>query len=525
MGYIDQGVDRPFSLRLNLGLLVSACVLPAAFVSALLLYANYKLERDYVQQKTALVANAVLADLDREIAAMESALKTLATSQELASGNLKGFHSRASKALASGIVYNYVLTDVRGHQVINTLRPMGSRLPTTGTPPQLAEVFRQGTTVLTDLFTGPVTGKPAIAMGVPVVVGDDVRYSLNIGLSPDRIQDLLARHALPEGWLMAVLDGGGTIVARSRDGPRYLGEKAVPEVRASVAKGGTGTLRTVTKEGIPVFTTYVVSRQWRWSVAVGAPVALLHEQLLSRLWQVGAGLLGAVGLGLLFARSVVLKVLSSVTGLNKAALALVQGEPVVLPRIQLKEAEAVGDAILQAAGVMQQVKFMAQHDALTGLPNRLLFDDFAHRRLALAQRQARPLIVMAVDLDGFKGVNDTLGHAAGDEVLKTAARRLEEAVRASDMVARIGGDEFLVLLYDLEIDTALDTAQRMVDLLSAPYEGVPVPVSASVGVAVYRGEGDTLQAVNNRADQALYQAKQQGKRRAVLAEGAGGSTA
>ncbi len=226
----------------------------------------------------------------------------------------------------------------------------------------------------------------------------------------------------------------------------------------------------------------------------------------------------AVGLGLGFARSVVLKVLSSVTGLNTAALALVQGEPVVLPRIQLQEAEAVGDAILQASAVMRQAQFMAQHDALTGLPNRRLFDDFAQRHLSLAHRQSRPLVLLAVDLDGFKAVNDSQGHAAGDAVLKAAAQRLQESVRASDMVARVGGDEFVVMLYGVGEEDALDMARRMVELLSQTYPGVASPVSASVGVAVWGGETDTLKRLNDRADHALYLAKQRGKRQAVLAD-------
>lgn len=518
MANIHQPASQPFSLRLNLMLLVLACVLPAAMVSVVLLYANFQLEKANVEHQTALVAKSVVSDLDRDMAAVESALKTLATSQELAAGNLAGFHARANLALPSGIVYNYVLTDPDGRQVLNTLQPFGTDLPSTGTPTQLAKVFNLGTSVLTDLFTGPVTGKPAIAMGVPVVVDGVVRYSLNIGLSPDRIHDIVARHPLPQGWLMAVLDSSGTIVGRSRDLERYLGQKAVPELRAALAPGGAGNLYTVTKEGIPVFTAFATSNQWRWGVAVGAPTSVLQENLFTRLWQVGVAFLLAVGLGLGFARSVVLRVLSSVTGLNKAALALVQGEPVVLPRIQLQEAEAVGAAILQASAVMRQAQFMAHHDALTGLPNRRLFDDFAHRHLSLALRQSRPLVLMAIDLDGFKAVNDLQGHAAGDGVLKAAAQRLQESVRAPDMVARVGGDEFVAMLYDLGVDDALDMARRMVDLLSQPYPGVASPVSASVGVAVWGGEPDTLKHLNDRADHALYLAKQRGKRQAVLAD-------
>ncbi len=241
MANFNQAANRPFSLRLNLVLLVLACVLPAAMVSALLLYANFHLEKTNVEHQTALVAKSVVSDLDRDLAAVESALKTLATSQELASGNLAGFHARASQALASGIVYNYVLTDPAGQQVLNTLQPYGAALPSRGTPTQLAAVFTLGSTVLTDMFTGPVTGKPAIAMGVPVVVNGEVKYSLNIGLSPDRIQDMVVRHALPEGWLMAVLDSNGTIVGRSRDVDRFLGQKAVPELAAALAQGAPAT--------------------------------------------------------------------------------------------------------------------------------------------------------------------------------------------------------------------------------------------------------------------------------------------
>ena len=517
MGFFKQGDGHPFSLRLNLRLLVLSCVLPATLVSALLLYDSFHLERENVQHQTALLAQAAMADLDRDIAGMESALKTLATSPELATGDLRSFHERARQALPSGIVYNYLLTDAQGRQVLNTLRPFGSALPTTGTPAQLAAVFERGITVLTDFFIGPVTGKPAIAMGVPVMVGNEVRYSLNIGLSPDRIQQLVASHPLPDGWLLAVLDRSGTIVGRSRDVERYLGQKAVPELQAAVSKGQSGALTTTTKEGTQVFTSYAVSRPWGWSVVVGAPTALLHESLMERLLQLGVGILCAVGLGLWIARTVVGRVMSSVTGLNGAALALVNGDPVELPRLQLVEAQAVGQAIERAAQVMQQVKFMAQHDALTLLPNRVLFEDFAARRMALAQRQGKPLIVMAVDLDGFKGVNDTLGHAKGDEVLKAAARRLSDAVRASDLVARIGGDEFLLLVYDLQVEAAVDLAARVVALLTEPYEGVTVPVSASVGVAVFKGPPETLPELCGRADQALYQAKQEGKGRATLA--------
>ena len=229
------------------------------------------------------------------------------------------------------------------------------------------------------------------------------------------------------------------------------------------------------------------------------------------------GILAAYGLGLWLARTISLRVLASVRELNDAAQALSHGEDVALPRIRLQEAEAVGAALVQASLAMKQVKFFAQHDALTELPNRLLFDEVAERNLAFAQRRGQVLAVVAVDLDGFKTVNDTQGHAAGDAVLREVAQRILLTIRASDIVARIGGDEFIVLLTDVHDTGAMDTAERIVAALSEPYPQVLAPVSASAGVALFPDHGTDIKTLALAADQALYRAKQTGKRRAVLA--------
>jgi len=127
-------VRRSVSLRRALRMLVVFSVLPTAIVGMLVAYANYRLQRESVEQQTVLVARAIQSDLEREMAAIESALKTLATAPELRSGNLQGFYLRATQALGSGSVLNYILTDRDGRQVLNTLLPYGAKLPTSGTP-------------------------------------------------------------------------------------------------------------------------------------------------------------------------------------------------------------------------------------------------------------------------------------------------------------------------------------------------------------------------------------------------------
>lgn len=434
------------------------------------------------------------------------------------SGDLRGFHARARDALVSGNVHNYVLTDPKGRQLVNTLLPYGSALPTTGTPPESVRVFNRKATVLSDLFMGPVVRRPVIAMGVPVGSGDVVPYSLNMGMDPERINTLIASQPLPEGWLVAVLDSSGTIVGRSRDAQRYVGQKAVTELLAAIAAQGSGHMQSVTKEGVPVFSAFVTSKVWKWTVVVGAPKAILERELRAQLLWVGSALFIAFGTGLWLARTISMRVISSVDHLNQAALALGKGEEVNLPAIQMQEADHLGDAMLQAGQTMQKVKFDAQHDALTAMPNRLLFDEVAQRALAYAQRRNQHLALLAIDLDGFKAVNDTLGHSAGDEVLCAVALRIQDTVRASDIAARIGGDEFMVLLTDVTTSSAMETAQRLVALLSESYPGIALPVSASVGVALYPLNAATLYGLMHCADKALYEAKAQGKRCAVLVQ-------
>jgi len=508
---------RRFSLRRVLRWLVLASVLPATLVCAALVYSIYQLQLQHVQQSTLLMARTVLSDLEREFAVIESGMKVLATSEELASGDLRAFHKRARDALAPGIVYNYILTDAQGKQVINTLLPYGSALPSTGTPAQIGRVFKERTTVLTDLFMGPVTRRPALAMGVPVGAGDEVAYSLNIGLDPMRIHTLISRQPLPEGWLIAVLDSSGTIVGRSRDSERYLGQKAVPEIIASIRNQAQGATDSLTKEGIPVFSAFATSKPWGWTVVVGAPKSTLEGSNLRQGFWVVSGVACALGLGLWLARAIVGRVLESVHLLNNAAANLSQGQPVHLPEMRMMEADAVSRAMVDAADAMKKIRFIAEHDVLTELPNRLLFETVVNHDLALAERHPTQSALLAVDLDRFKQVNDTLGHEAGDKVLRMAAQRIKQAIRVSDIAARIGGDEFLIFLGDTTPEGAMETARRVVELLSMPYDRLEIPVSASVGVAMFPAQGRTLRMLSAAADAALYQAKRAGRKQAAMA--------
>ena len=162
----------------------------------------------------------------------------------------------------------------------------------------------------------------------------------------------------------------------------------------------------------------------------------------------------------------------------------------------------------------QTLKELAYLDALTSLPNRRLFNETLQDLVKAATGSGREFVLILIDLDGFKRVNDALGHDAGDVLLVIAACRLRAALRAEDFVARLGGDEFAIMLAHLtEADQVRQVCDRVVAGMMAPLEvkAKPVKIGASVGVALYPLHGQTAEDLYKHADQALYEAKRSGK--------------
>ena len=163
----------------------------------------------------------------------------------------------------------------------------------------------------------------------------------------------------------------------------------------------------------------------------------------------------------------------------------------------------------------ERIRRVAHHDSLTGLPNRLLFNDRLNQAMSLAKRDSRQFALLYLDLDKFKAVNDTLGHSAGDELLQGVAARIRRQVRESDTVARVGGDEFTVILPDITWREEAETvAGKILAALAAPFQlGSPkknVEIGTSIGIALYPADARDADALVNAADAAMYSAKQMG---------------
>lgn len=192
-------------------------------------------------------------------------------------------------------------------------------------------------------------------------------------------------------------------------------------------------------------------------------------------------------------------------------------ERVVLRTAELANANLkLRDEIAQRQAMQEQMRLMAHYDALTGLPNRNLLLGRLEKAIALAQRRNGLVGLMFIDLDGFKQINDTLGHDAGDALLVAVSRRMSDVVRDTDTLARHGGDEFVLLAPDVaQQQDLVELAERLIAVFSTPFDiaGQQVVTTPSIGIACYPKDCDGLDHLLRCADSAMYQAKTAGKNR------------
>jgi diguanylate cyclase (GGDEF)-like protein len=211
------------------------------------------------------------------------------------------------------------------------------------------------------------------------------------------------------------------------------------------------------------------------------------------------------------------------TGLDDEELALQSIESGAQDYIT--KGQFTGQAILRAMRYAIQRKrmevnlhFQANHDLLTNLPNRRLFQDRLEQALERARRnhfdscEKCSVAMMLMDLDGFKAVNDSLGHQIGDRVLQAVASRLLSSIRKTDTAARLGGDEFAIILEGLDIEDSHFIAEKILGAFAYPFimDGIPVNLYSSVGISMFPEDGDELETLLFYADKAMYRAKQTG---------------
>jgi diguanylate cyclase (GGDEF)-like protein/PAS domain S-box-containing protein len=188
--------------------------------------------------------------------------------------------------------------------------------------------------------------------------------------------------------------------------------------------------------------------------------------------------------------------------------------PILDPGGQISGAVVVFHDVSEARAMAMRMAYLAQHDPLTRLPNRVLLSDRIAQAISLAERSGNAIALMFLDLDHFKHINDSLGHAAGDQLLQIVAQRLSACVRSTDTVSRNGGDEFVVLLAEgRDMQDASVIAHKIIAALSAPYsiDQHELHMTCSIGISVYPADADSAEGLLKNADTAMYHAKEVGR--------------
>lgn len=497
----------------RLVLLVFAAVGPAVVLTGGLVGNDFAEDRRRLEEDSIATARAMVHAIDRELVTLTAAAQVLATSNRAQAGDLKGFYPQAEQVAALQIGSNVVLSDIDGRQLLNTLRKPGEPLPMHGNLPQLLRVVQTKQPVVSDLYVGGVLKRPVVSVDVPVLREGEVAYVLSIGALPERFRAILSTQRLPAGWIGAVFDRSGRIVARTHEHDRFVGQMGARELVARMAKEPEGAIEATTLEGIRVDSVFSRSAETGWTVALGIPRESLVQQFTQRTLLAALAALVSLAIGVLLAKWVAGSIARSIRALVEPASRIGRGEHVVVPRLGLKEADEVGRAITRASDLIVSAEYRAGHDVLTSLPNRAQFLELAARQLEACRRDGGNAAVLFIDLDDFKQVNDVHGHDAGDSLLKAASLRIKNGVRAADIPARLGGDEFAVLLKHADAKVAADVAAKLLQTLSGAYELAAghISLSASIGVAAYPEDGTDIEQLLRRADRAMYEAKAAGK--------------
>ena len=375
---------------------------------------------------------------------------------------------------------------------------------------------------VSDLYVGGVARRYYVAVEVPILRKGKVVYGLDMGIPPERLNQVLVTQNLPPGWVAALLDSQGVVVARSLNETQFVGKKATPDLLQQMSMSNEGSFASHTLEGTPSFVAFSRSSFSRWTVTVAMTRDVLYGSLYRpvtlAVLSIAAFIFSGIALAWLSSRYIrdALQALEAATeaaaGGDLGAMAPMSG-----PREIARLAAQFNHMQAARKKAEEAVARLAYYDPLTNLPNRRLLLDRILQSLSHADRQQTWVAVCYLDLDGFKPINDAYGHEAGDHALLEVARRLQHAARSNDTVARIGGDEFVLLLVDLKAREEFEPIlTRVLDIISDPISlegGHVAQISASIGITLYPGDSHDPDILLRHSDQAMYKAKQAGRNR------------
>lgn len=515
----------PHSLRSRLALVLAAAV-AVPLVVLVAVFAHNQESRAVAEQlgRQQAVANAVAQNMSDYITLHQSAVMLLAAQPGLLTMSpgqqhdlLKSARAAYPDVVAFGTAAANGDSIARSDEFVGTswindivfLKVRGTNLPALG------------------IRMSPVIHRPVFTLAIPILDADhNFMGMVSASLESSRLGYLLSRTDFGQDAVAYLVDSTGHIIAHPD--VDLVASFADVSSNASVAAflsnpAASGSLRVAGPRG-GVLASYARLPGLGWGAVVEQPAADGLEPIQTRLDLLFGGLLVVVGLAAAFGVVAAGWLSRPLATLAVAVDRLATGDSSApLPKAGLTEIVRLAATFSHLRKQLvartaereladEALKHQALHDALTGLPNRVLFTDRLEHALARTDRQTDSVAVLFLDLNRFKGINDSLGHDQGDTVLVTIAERLRACIRGADTAARFGGDEFTLLLEGNNgLVGAIGVAERIVVELAhpIPLKGTNVVVSASIGIAM-RGPVSSAAQLLREADLAMYRAKRSG---------------
>ena len=345
---------RDRSIRFWLGLLVVACTVPAMLVASYLIANSYATARASAERDTLATTRALMQAVDAALLGAQSGLRVLAASPSLRSGDLAAFHEAAREVLPGLPGNGIVLADPAGQLLVSTIVPYGQPLPRTGAPDLVRAVFESARPAISDFYIGATSRQPQVAVGVPVFRDGKVAYALVMGLLPAHVAGILERQKIPEGWIVAILDSRGTIVARTKNPELFIGQKGTPEFQRQTSSGQEGIYETPTLEGVAVVGGFHRSSVTGWMIAFGVPKSVFTTDLQRELTIDIATAVLVLLLGAVLAASISGRIGRSIRAMTTPALALGSSKKIDVPRVEIREVNELGQALTKASQLIKQ---------------------------------------------------------------------------------------------------------------------------------------------------------------------------
>ncbi len=339
------------ALRYHLVLLVAVAIVPVLFFASVAVLDLGKQQQRAVEQGLVTTVRALATAVEREIMASVRALEVLATSDALTRDDLRAFYAHAVRVLGANDVWNVVvLTDTRGQILLSSARPFGTALSWIGDRDYFQKVITSGQPAVSDLIVGRTTGRPNIAVAVPVTRDGGPRYVLVAGISPQALERIVSAQMIPADWISGVADRNQVLIARSRDSEKFVGRELVVPLKQAARAATEGTGRYPVPDSPDVYAAWQHTPLLGWIVTLGVPVTTVDVALRRSMWGIAiVGVALAVaggGLALVWGR----RISRAMSALTSAAGALGRGEAPASPPSPVAEVEAIGRA-MEAAGM------------------------------------------------------------------------------------------------------------------------------------------------------------------------------